>query len=252
MIFDDPSWSFYFVFFLISILAGLIDAIAGGGGLITVPALLWAGLPPLNALATNKLQGCFGSGTASYRFWRKGHINLRELLSPLILTFIGAALGTWFVQHIHNDWLNQIIPILLIGVALYFALSPSLKDFDGRQRISIGTFSLTGGFIIGFYDGFFGPGTGSFFFAVIVLLLGWGAKRATGTTKLLNFSSNIASLIIFAAGGQVFWELGLAMGTGQVIGAWLGSHLAIKHGAKLIKPLVVVVSIALSIKLLFD
>ncbi len=96
----------------IAVLAGFIDAIAGGGGLITVPALLWAGVPPLNALATNKLQGCFGSGTASYRFWRKGHINLSELLWPITLTFIGAALGTWTVQHIHNDWLNQIIPIL--------------------------------------------------------------------------------------------------------------------------------------------
>ena len=236
----------------IAVLAGFIDAIAGGGGLITVPALLWAGVPPLNALATNKLQGCFGSGTASYRFWRKGHINLSELLWPVALTFIGAALGTWTVQHIHNDWLNQIIPILLIGVALYFALSPSLKDLDGQRRISIGAFGLTGGLIIGFYDGFFGPGTGSFFFVAIVLLLGWGAKRATGATKLLNFTSNIASLVFFAAGGQVFWVLGLAMGTGQIIGAWLGSHLAIKHGAKLIKPLVVTISIGLSIKLLIS
>jgi len=236
----------------IAVLAGFIDAIAGGGGLITVPALLWAGIPPINALATNKLQGCFGSGTASYRFWRKGLINLSELLWPVALTFIGAALGTWTVQHIHNDWLNQIIPILLIGVALYFALSPSLKDLDGQQRISIGAFGLSGGLIIGFYDGFFGPGTGSFFFAAIILLLGWGAKRATGATKLLNFTSNIASLVFFAAGGLVFWVLGLAMGAGQIIGAWLGSHLAIKHGAKLIKPLVVVISIALSIKLLID
>jgi len=246
------SLEIIFVLSAIAVLAGFIDAIAGGGGLITVPALLWAGVPPLNALATNKLQGCFGSGTASYRFWRKGHINLSKLLWPLALTFIGAALGTWTVQHIHNDWLNQIIPILLIGVAMYFALSPSLKDFDGHQRISIGAFGLTGGLIVGFYDGFFGPGTGSFFFAAIVLLLGWGAKRATGATKVLNFTSNIASLIFFAAGGQVFWVLGLAMGTGQIIGALLGSHLAIKHGAKLIKPLVVVISIALSIKLLIS
>jgi len=236
----------------IAVLAGFIDAIAGGGGLITVPALLWAGMPPLNALATNKLQGCSGSGTASYRFWRKGHINLSELLWPVALTFIGAALGTWTVQFINNDWLNQIIPTLLIGVALYFALSPSLKDLDSHQPISIGAFGLTGGLIVGFYDGFFGPGTGSFFFAAIVLLLGWGAKRATGATKLLNFTSNIASLTFFAAGGQVFWALGLAMGTGQIIGAWLGAHIAIKHGAKVIKPLVVVISIALSIKLLID
>jgi len=249
---DYLSIEIFSVLFGLAIFAGFVDSIAGGGGLITVPALLWTGIPPLNALATNKLQGCFGSGTASYRFWRKGHINLSELLWPVALTFIGAALGTWFVQYIHNDWLNQIIPILLIGVALYFALSPSLKDLDGQQLISIGAFGLTGGLIVGFYDGFFGPGTGSFFFAAIVLLLGWGAKRATGATKLLNFTSNIASLIFFAAGGQVFWVLGLAMGAGQIIGAWLGSHIAIKHGSKLIKPLVVVTSIALSIKLLYE
>ena len=236
----------------IAILAGFVDAIAGGGGLITVPALLWSGVPPINALATNKLQGCFGSGTASFRFWRKGHINLSELLWPVVLTFIGAAIGTWTVQHIHNDWLNQIIPILLTGVALYFALFPFLKDLDGHQRISIGAFGLTGGLIVGFYDGFFGPGTGSFFFAAIVLLLGWGAKRATGATKLLNFTSNIASLIFFAAGGQVFWVLGLAMGTGQIIGAWLGSHFAITHGTRLIKPLVIIVSIFMSVKILLD
>lgn len=244
------STDIFIFLMLIAIAAGFIDAIAGGGGLITVPALLWAGIPPLNALATNKLQGCFGSGTASYRFWRKGHINPSELIWPVALTFIGAVLGTWTVQNIHNDWLNQIIPTLLISVALYFALSPSLKDLDGHQRISIGAFGLTGGLFIGFYDGFFGPGTGSFFFAAIVLLLGWGAKRATGATKLLNFTSNIASLIFFAVGGQVFWVLGLAMGTGQIIGAWLGSHFAIKHGAKLVQPLVVIISIALSIKLL--
>jgi len=123
---DYLSIEIFSVLFGLAIFAGFVDSIAGGGGLITVPALLWTGIPPLNALATNKLQGCFGSGTASYRFWRKGHINLSELLWPVALTFIGAALGTWFVQYIHNDWLNQIIPILLIGVALYFALSPSL------------------------------------------------------------------------------------------------------------------------------
>ena len=246
------STDIFIFLMLIAIAAGFIDAIAGGGGLITVPALLWAGIPPLNALATNKLQGCFGSGTASYRFWRKGHINPSELIWPVALTFIGAVLGTWTVQNIHNDWLNQIIPTLLISVALYFALSPSLKDLDGHQRISIGAFGLTGGLFIGFYDGFFGPGTGSFFFAAIVLLLGWGAARATGSTKLLNFTSNIASLIFFAAGGQVLWILGLAMGSGQIIGAWLGAHLAMKHGAKLIKPLVVIISISLSIKLIID
>jgi len=235
---------------IVATLAGFIDAIAGGGGLLNVPALLWVGIPPLNALATNKLQGCFGTATASVNFWRKGHINLSELLWPIALTFIGAALGTRTVQHIHNDWLNQIIPILLIGVALYFALSTSLKDLDSYQRISFGAFGLTGGLIVGFYDGFFGPGTGSFFFAAIVLLLAWGAKRATGATKLLNFTSNIASLLFYATGGQVLWALWIAMGSGQIIGAWLGSNIAIKNGENLIKLFIIGISIAVSIHIL--
>ena len=233
-------------------LAGMIDAIAGGGGLLALPAILWAGLPPVQALATNKLQGSFGTLTASYNFIRRGEIDLRRLRTPILMTFIGSASGTLAVQRLGSDLLNQIVPALLIAFALYFLFSPRIGDQDAHHRISHGLFGLLIGFSLGFYDGFFGPGTGSFFAAAFVLLLGYNLRRATAGTKVLNFTSNIASLIFFALAGQVVLQVGLPMGLAQMAGAWIGSHLVIRHGTRLIRPLLVIVSLAISIKLLLS
>lgn len=234
----------------VAVLAGLVDAIAGGGGLLALPALLWAGVPPLQALATNKLQGSFGTATASLNYLHKGEISLSGMTAPILWTFAGAVSGTLAVQYLVADWLEQMVPILLIGFSLYFLVSPRIGDQDAHQRISLGLFGLLVGFGAGFYDGFFGPGAGSFFAAGFVMLLGWNLRRATAGTKLLNFTSNIASLLFFAAGGHVVWSIGLSMGLGQALGAWIGSHLVIRHGTVLIRPLLVVVSVAVSIKLL--
>lgn len=234
----------------IAAIAGMVDAIAGGGGLIALPALLWAGIPPVQALATNKLQGSFGTATSTWRFFRSGEIDLRRMALPVVWTFIGSASGTLTVQYLVADWLNDVIPILLIGFALYFLFSPRVGDEDAHQRMHEGLFGLLIGFSLGFYDGFFGPGTGSFFAAAFVLLLGFNLRRATAGTKLLNFTSNIASLLFFAMGGQVLWVVGLSMGLGQIVGAWIGSHLVMRHGAAIVRPLLVIVSIAISIKLL--
>lgn len=233
-------------------LAGLVDSIAGGGGLIALPALLWAGIPPLQALATNKLQGSFGTATASFNFLRRGEISLPTLWVPVAWTFVGSVSGTLVVQHLVSDWLNQVVPLLLIGFSLYFLFSPRIGDQDARQRIHHGLFGLLIGFGLGFYDGFFGPGTGTFFAAAFVMLLGYNLRRATAGTKLLNFTSNIASLLFFAWGGQVLWTVGLSMGAGQAVGAWIGSHLVIRHGTALVRPLLVTVSIAVSLKLLLS
>ena len=233
-------------------LAGMIDAIAGGGGLLALPAILWAGLPPVQALATNKLQGTFGTLTASYHFVRSGEIDLARLRIPIVMTFVGSAAGTLAVQHLGSDLLGQIVPSLLIAFALYFLFSPRIGDQDAHHRISHGLFGLTIGFAVGFYDGFFGPGTGSFFAAAFVLLLGYNLRRATAGTKVLNFTSNIASLIFFALAGQVVWQVGLPMGLAQMGGAWLGSHLVIRHGTRLIRPLLVTVSLAISLRLLLS
>lgn len=236
---------------LAAVVAGLVDAIAGGGGLIALPALLWAGIPPLQALATNKLQGSFGTATASLNYLRRGQIELKSMLIPVLWTFAGSATGTLAVQHLASDWLEQIVPLLLIGFALYFLFSPRIGDEDRQQRIHHNLFGLLIGFGLGFYDGFFGPGTGTFFTAAFVMLLGYNMRRATAGTKLLNFTSNIASLLLFAWGGHVLWLVGLSMGAGQVLGAWIGSHLVIRHGSALIRPLLVVVSVAVSFKLLW-
>lgn len=231
-------------------LAGFVDAIAGGGGLLALPALLWAGLPPLQALATNKLQGSFGTLTATVHHLRHGQLRLGELWPAVLCTFLGAASGTVTVQYLSSQLLEQLVPLLLIGFALYFLFSPRVGDADARQRMRLPAFGVLIGFGVGFYDGFFGPGTGSFFALGFVLLLGWNLRRATGGTKLLNFTSNIASLLFFAVGGHVLWGLGLAMGMAQVAGAWLGSHLVIRHGSRIVRPLLVAVCLALSVKLL--
>lgn len=240
--------------FLVAVaaVAGMVDAMAGGGGLIALPALLWAGLPPLQALGTNKLQGSFGTLTASYRFIRAGEIELRPLRIAVAMTFAGAAAGTLTVQRLSADLLGQVVPVLLILFAVYFLFSPRVGDVDARCRMGHGLFGAGVGFGVGFYDGFFGPGTGSFFAIAFVFLLGYNLRRATAGTKVLNFTSNIASLVVFALGGHVVWTVGLAMGLAQVAGAWIGSHLVIRHGTRLVRPVLVIVSLAASVRLLWS
>jgi uncharacterized membrane protein YfcA len=236
----------------IAAVAGMVDAIAGGGGLLALPALLWAGLPPVQALATNKLQGTFGTFTASWNFIRRGEIDLASLRVPILLTFVGSAIGTQAVRIIGSERLEPIVPGLLIAFALYFLFSPRIGDSDAQHRIGHTLFGFLIGFSVGFYDGFFGPGTGTFFAAAFVLLLGYNLRRATAGTKVLNFTSNIASLLFFALAGEVVWQVGLPMGLAQMVGAWLGSHLVIRHGTALIRPLLVIVSLAISIRLLLS
>ncbi|MBE71633.1 MAG: hypothetical protein CMO07_13150 [Thalassospira sp.] len=240
------------ILFAVATLAGFVDAIAGGGGLITIPALLWAGVTPAQALATNKLQGSFGSFSASLNFIRKGHVDPRDMVLAIVLTFAGSALGTVLVQMLDPGILMTILPGLLILIALYFLFSPRVGDIDAHQMIGKATFAFTAGFGIGFYDGFFGPGTGSFFSIAFVALLGFNMTKATAHTKVLNFTSNFASLVMFIAGGEVVWIVGGVMAVGALIGAQIGSHMVMKVGARLVRPLLVVTSIAISIKLIFD
>jgi len=236
--------------FAVSLAAGLIDSIAGGGGLLALPALLWAGLPPLLALGTNKLQGSFGTLAASIGFWRQGLVDPRRMGPAIACTFVGAVTGTWLVQSLSTDTLQTLVPLLLIGFALYFLLSPRIADQDAAARIGPLPFALLIGTLVGGYDGFFGPGTGSFFVLAYVALLGYNLRRATAHTKVLNFTSNIASLLAFALAGNLIWPLGLLMAVGQFSGAWIGSHLAVRHGARLIRPALVAVSLLVSLKLL--
>lgn len=236
--------------FIVAIIAGWVDSIGGGGGLISIPALLWAGFLPLEALATNKLQASFGSSTAAINYTRHGLVDVRGQKLAVGLTFLGSVCGTLLVQQIDSSLLEKAIPVLLMLFALYFLFSPNISDLDKHQVISPATFAMTVGFGVGFYDGFFGPGTGTFFTMGYVALLGYGLPKATGNTKLLNFTSNFASLLFFALSGHIVWAVGLVMGVGQMIGSYIGSHMAVRHGTRLIRPVLVVVSVLMSLKLL--
>ena len=237
---------------LAAFVAGFVDSIAGGGGLITVPALLLAGANPVETLATNKLQGSFGSGTAMVTYARAGQINLRDQVGMAVISAIAAAGGALVAHLLPAELLRVIMPVVLIAVAIYFAIKPGLTDNDSRARVSNAVFSVTFVPVIAAYDGFFGPGTGSFFMLGFVLLAGYGLLRATAHTKTLNFASNIGSFAVFAWSGSVWWVIGLCMGLAQMAGAALGARLAMRVGAGLIKPLLVVTSTAMAARLLWQ
>ena len=237
-----------FLFFAGS-LAGFIDAIAGGGGLITVPALLATGLPPAQVLATNKLQSSFGSFSATCYFIRKKMVSLKQLRFAILFTFCGATTGAELVQKIDASILTSLIPVLLICISLYFLLCPSSKP--GRAKISELTFALTVGFCIGFYDGFFGPGTGSLFAVCFIVLGGLSLVEATARTKVLNFTSNFSALIFFVIAGLPVWKVGLVMAAGQFLGARMGARIVVTKGQKWIRPLVIFMSMTMALKLLW-
>ncbi|MCK8465318.1 TSUP family transporter [Aliiroseovarius sp. S1339] len=232
--------------------AGFVDSIAGGGGLITLPALLLAGVPPITALATNKVQGLFGAGMAAVTYARAGHVNLRRQLRPAALSFAGAVIGALLASTLPTDVIRLGLPVLLIAVAIFFAVKPGLDDIDKLERITPFLFTVTFVPLIGFYDGLLGPGTGAFFMIGFVSLAGYGILRATAHTKLLNFASNVGGLVGFMLVAPPLWALGLAMGVAQMAGAYLGSTLASRIGAKLIKPVLVIASTALALKLLAE
>ncbi|MGB3148987.1 MAG: TSUP family transporter [Paracoccaceae bacterium] len=236
----------------VAFVAGLVDSIAGGGGLITVPALLLAGIPPVNALATNKLQGAFGSGTAALSYAARGHVDLRRQIWPAFLAFVAAALGAALLPLIPTDALRLILPVILIGIAVFFALKPGLSDQDRLQRMGPALFAVTIVPLIGFYDGLVGPGAGSFYMIGFVLLAGHGVLKATAHTKLLNFASNIGGLLAFALADAPLWGLGLAMGLAQIAGAYFGSGIAMRIGAGLIKPLLVITTTILALRLIWQ
>lgn len=232
--------------------AGFFDAIAGGGGLITLPALMVAGLSPLNAIATNKVQAAAATVSATAAFARKGLINWREGRTLMVLSAIGGVSGAMLVSLVNKSWLHASVPILLVFVAAYFALAPALSNERQQQRMSVRSFSLTVAPILGAYDGFFGPGVGSFFLMGFVAVCGLGVMRAMSFTKLANASCNLGSLSIFALSGLVIWPIALTMAIAAFLGAQLGARAAVRVGPALVKPMIIAVCLALAFKLLAD
>ena len=232
--------------------AGLVDSIAGGGGLITLPVLIGIGLPPQVALGTNKLQSSFGSGSAMFHFVRAGTVKLRDCRGGILWTTVGAALGVWSVQLLDAALLKLLIPWLLAAIAIYTLLSPRLGAEDSHARMKSGAFYLLFGLAIGFYDGFFGPGTGSFWTMALMMLLGYSMLRATAATKVMNFTSNFVALIFFLSIGQVRFVEGIVMGAGQFLGARVGSKLVIKRGTAFIRPVFITMVLLLVGRLIYQ
>ncbi|AEG49089.1 protein of unknown function DUF81 [Sphingobium chlorophenolicum L-1] len=234
-----------------ALVAGCIDAMAGGGGLIALPALMAAGIPPVAAVATNKLQSSLGTFGACVAYARAGHMDLKAYRWPIFAAFAGSVGGAWLVQRVDPSILAGLMPALLIALAAYFTFSPKVGEMDRRQRVGMAALSLLVG-AVGFYDGFFGPGAGAFYASIFVALGGLGLVRATAQTKAANLASNLAGLLTMIVGGHVIWIVGLAMAVGSITGGQIGSRLAMRFGSRLIRPLLIALSLALTAKMLLD
>ena len=235
----------------VAFFAGLISSIAGSGGILTLPALLWAGLPPLSALATNKVQSSIGTLSSAWNFFRHGHIAIRPLLPVLLMGFIGSVIGTLAVQQLDSEILLKLIPFLLIAIAVYFLLMPKVSAANPQPKISQPWFACTAGLGMGFYGGFFGPAMGSIFPFLLVWLVARNLVTATAETKLMILVVNGTSALIFIAGGHVLWGLAISMSIAQMIGARLGSNLVMQRGTGFVQPIITTVTLLMAIKLLF-
>ncbi len=245
--------TFEIVAFLMAVafVGGTIDAIAGGGGLITVPALMAAGASPAAALGTNKLQSTFGAAMAVLTFARKGRIDFRRFAVPTAIAFAASAAGAFLLTRIDPEFLSALIPALLIVMAIYYALKPDLGDEDRHVRARP-ILLLAVAAAIGFYDGFFGPGTGSFLTTALIALFGFGAVNAIAHAKLLNLSSNAASLLVLLAAGEVLLVPGLLMAVAATAGGYVGAHSTLRFGARAVRPLLILMCLALTARLLAD
>lgn len=234
--------------------ASFVDAIAGGGGLISLPAYFIVGFPPHYTLGTNKFSASWGAIMSTFEYARSGKTDNSILKVLLPFSFIGAGLGVYVVLLIDSAILKPMVLIMILAVGIYSFFSKTIgteDNFQGttRKTLVIGAIFA---FIMGFYDGFFGPGTGSFIIFGLIKIYGFDFIRASGNAKAMNFVSNITSLIMFAIGGRIHYLMGLPMAIFMVIGAYFGSRLAIREGAKLIRPIFITMSLAVAVKLLYE
>lgn len=251
---SDPGLAQIALLAAVALVAGTVDAIAGGGGLVTLPTLLAAGLPPHLALGTNKGQSVFGAFAALARFSRSGLVDARRARLTFPLGLVGSLAGAALVLAVPPAVLRPIVLGLLAAAALFIALrrggSARLDDAPARPHARL----LAGGaaLLIGAYDGFFGPGTGTFLIVAFVALLGDGLAHASASAKVVNFASNLAAMVLFALEGTVIWRIALPMAAAQLAGGWVGAHLAVRRGDALIRKVVVAVALALAAKLAWD
>ena len=237
---------------LSALVAGGVDAIAGGGGLITLPMLLATGMPAHFALGTNKGQSVFGSFSALVRYSRAKLVSGRLAWVSFPLGLLGAFAGTRLVLWVKPEVLKPLVLVLLVAVAAFLAFRKGPPPGD-RPEPPLPRLRLLGGLVafgIGAYDGFFGPGTGTFLIVGFSTLLGHGLMRASADAKVVNFASNVAAVLLFAWSGKVLWHVALPMAGAQFTGAWIGAHLTVvKGGDRLVRVVVLVVVAALVLKL---
>ena len=219
---------------------------------MTLPILLAVGLPPHLAIGTNKVQSVFGSGTAAFRYTRKGLVPWRLIWPAVVMSLAGAAAGAWVVGLIDAVILEKVLPVILVMLWCYVAIRKNLGDRREHPLVNPNAFYPAAGTVLGFYDGFLGPGTGSFWTVSQVSLVGMDLKQATAATKPSNFASNLGALVFFLAAGKTVIPVGLAMAAGQIVGSWLGANLVIRHHPRFIRPFFLFVVAATVLKLLWD
>lgn len=243
-----------FIICIAGFFGAMVDAIVGGGGLITTPALLAAGLPVHLALGTNKFASSMGTFSSVYHYYKSGNIKLSLLKYLLPFSLIGSCIGVLTVLAINPEFLRIIIIFLVIIIGAYTLLKKDLglinKEFKiTKSKIALGILLAL---IFGFYDGFFGPGTGSFIIFGLISIFGFDFKRASANSKLMNFMSNVTALFLFLTHGQIMFSVGIPMAISMIIGAKFGAQMAIKKGPTFIKPIFILVSFSLVVKMGMD
>lgn len=248
--FENHILILYVFLILMGFLAGFIDAVAGGGGLISVPALTFTGMPIALVLGTNKLQSSIGTGMAVYKYYRDGLINFKTVYRGLLMGFVGACTGAILANVISNQFMRYIVPFLMLAVFVFNLINKSLGVTEGKKRMGELAFFSIFGFIFGLYDAFFGPGVGNFWIIAIVFFLGYTFLNASGYAKVLNLKSNLFSLVIFIWFGKVNYTLGFIMACGQSLGGYIGAKMVILKGSKLVRPFFMAV-VSINIIVLF-
>ena len=235
-----------------SFFAGFVDSIAGGGGLIQLPALL-IGLPKsetAEVLGTNKLSAVFGTTTAAALYRKEIKPDPKVLIAMGVPAFLGSAGGAVLASKIPTSNMRPMVLVLLIVVAIYTWFKPDLGKFENLRHHSTRRVQIAAlaGAVIGFYDGIFGPGTGSFLMLILVASLGYAFITASAIAKVVNVATNVGAIVVFGIHGAVIWQIGIIMGTANITGAVVGSRLAIKGGSTLVRKVFLIVTIALIIK----
>ena len=241
---------------LASLLAGFIDAVAGGGGLVLVPALFstFPGASPATLMGTNKGAAIWGTGWATLQYVKRVQLPWRRLMPAAVLAGVGSFAGAWVLTLVNPDGLRKALPLVLLAVLVYTLAKKDLgrehkPRFTGRAEMAVaGGIALA----VGFYDGFFGPGTGSFFVFLFVRLLGYDFLHASATSKLMNLLTNAFAIALFVSKGHIWWHVAAVMAVTNVAGSLLGTRLALKHGAGFVRGVFVIVVGALILKTAWD